>query len=333
MTDDRLERAIGLTQAGKWEESRELLELVLKEDRHNIPAWHWYAQTWSTPADKARVWEACLRYNPENPLALEALRDLNFSQPAKTDANAKPLTSKIASSKTSTASWLVWVIIGMLTMIAIFAVVLVKNTQPKDPQQYKHAQPVEYYLYVPDSYSSDQDWPLFVGIHGAGGSGMDCWNLWQAYADKEGFILLCPSIPGDSSGFYQDVGENAVWSAIGEVKRDYRVRSRMFFSGFSAGAYFIQGFTYHYPQSVSGLSILSAGLYLNPNLFAELIPILVVIGDSDNPTAVQTSQLFVNDLRQYGFDVQYELMPGIGHTVTDKGKQLTMELFRKILNK
>ena len=331
MTDDRLEHAIGLTQAGKWEESRELLELILKEDRHNMPAWHWYAQTWSKPMDRARVWEACLRYNPENPLAQEALRDLNFSQPDK--ANAKPLTSKIASSKTSITSWLLWVIIGVLTSIAISAVVLFKTAQPKDPQQYKHLEPVEYYLYVPEDYSSDQEWPLFVGVHGAGGSGMDCWNLWQAYADKEGFILLCPSIPGDSSGFYQDVGENTVWSAIGQVKKEYRVRSRMFLSGFSAGAYFIQGFTYHYPQSVSGLSILSAGLYLNPNMFAELIPILVVIGDSDNPTAVQTSQLFVNDLRQYSFDVHYELMPGVGHTVTDKGRQLTIELFRKIINK
>jgi dienelactone hydrolase len=331
MTDDRLEQAIGLVQAGKEESARELLELILKEDRHNIPAWHWYAQTWSKPADKARVWEACLRYNPENPLAQEALRDLNFSQPDK--ANVKSLTSKIASSKTNSASWLVWVIISILTTIAIFVVVLVKNTQPKDPQQYKHVQPVEYYLYVPETYSPDQEWPLFVGIHGAGGSGMDCWNLWQAYADKEEFILLCPSIPGDSSGFYQDVGENTVWSAIGEVKKEYRVRSRMFFSGFSAGAYFIQGFTYHYPQSVNGLSVLSAGVYLNPSLFAELIPILVVIGDSDNPTAVQTSQLFVNDLRQYGFDVHYELMPGVGHTVTDKGRQLTIELFRKIINK
>jgi len=333
MTDDRLEQAIGLVQSGKGESARELLELILKEDRHNIPAWHWYAQTWSKPADRARVWEACLRYNPENPLAQEALRDLKFSQSGKTNADPQPLTSKFAPSKRNTTSRLLWVIIGVLTLMAIFAVVLVRNTQPKDPQQYKHVQPVEYYLYVPEAYSSDQEWSLFVGIHGAGGSGMDCWNLWQAYADKEGFILLCPSIPGDSSGFYQDVGENTVWSAIGDVKREYRVRPRMFFSGFSAGAYFIQGFTYHYPQSVSGLSILSAGLYLNPNMFAELIPILVVIGDSDNPTAVQTSQLFVNDLRQYGFDVQYQLMPGVGHTVTDKGRQLTIELFRKIITK
>jgi dienelactone hydrolase len=333
MADDPLERAIGLVQSGQIEAARELLELILKEDRHNIPAWHWYAQTWPKAADKMRVWEVCLRHNPENPLAREALRDLNFSQPGKINVDAKIPIAKTANPKTSSSSWLLWVIIGMLTIAAIFAVVLVKNSEPKDPQQYKHVQPVEYYLYVPDAYSADQEWPLFIGIHGAGGSSLDCWNLWQSYADKEGFILLCPSIPGDASGFYQDVGENTVWSAIGEVKKEYRLRSRIFFTGFSAGAYFIQGFTYHYPQYVSGLSILSAGVYLNPNMFAELIPILVVIGDSDNLTAVQTSQLFVRDLNQFGFEVQFELMPGVGHTVTNKGRQLTIELFRKTIRK
>jgi dienelactone hydrolase len=333
MADDRLEWAIGLVQSGKMEAARELLELILKEDRHSIPVWHWYAQTWPKDADKIRVWEVCLRYNPENQLAQEALRDLKFLQSKQISTETQIPVPRASRRGASPPPWLLWVSIGLLTGVAIFAWVLVKNSAPKDPQQYKHVQPVEYYLYVPETYSADQERPLFVGIHGAGGSGLDCWNLWQSFADKEGFILLCPSIPGDSSGFYQDIGENTVWSAIGEVKKEYRVKSRMFFTGFSAGAYFIQGFTYHYPQSVKGLSILSAGLYLNPNMFAELIPMLVVIGDSDNPTAVQTSQMFVRDLRQFGFDVDYELMPGVGHTVTKDGVNLTIDLFRKTIGK
>jgi predicted esterase len=333
MADDRLERAIGLVQSGKRESARELLELILKEDRYSIPVWHWYAQTWPKNADKIRVWEVCLRYNPENQLAQEALRDLNFIQSKQISTETKKPVSQTSKMRISSLPRLLWVSIGLLTAAAIFAWVLVKNSASEDPQQYKHIQPVEYYLYVPKAYSAEQEWPLFVGIHGAGGSGLDCWNLWQSFADKEGFILLCPSIPGDSSGFYQDVGENTVWSAIGEVKKEYRVRSRMFFTGFSAGAYFIQGFTYHYPQSVNGLSILSAGLYLNPNMFAELIPMLVVIGDSDNATAIQTSQRFVRDLRQFGFDVDYELMPGVGHAITKDGVNLTIDLFRKTIGK
>src|SRR5262245_25065469 len=76
MSDDRLERAISFVQSGKMEEARDLLEQVLREDRTNIPAWHWYAQTWQNAKDKFRVWEACLRFNPDNELAQENLRDL-----------------------------------------------------------------------------------------------------------------------------------------------------------------------------------------------------------------------------------------------------------------
>jgi len=334
MQDERLERAISFVQAGNTEEARGLLEQILKDDRANIQAWHWYAQTWPTTKDKIRVWEACLRFNPTNEQAQTALKDLNPAPKLSVEAGT---SSKEVRTTNRSSPFVIWGGIGILILVFIGLLFALKNSVqnalPKDPNEYFHAQPVQYYLYVPRKYSGDTEWPLFVGIHGAGGSGLDCWNMWQALADKEGFILLCPSIPGDAYGFRQDVGENTVWSAIGEVKKDYKVRNRMFFSGFSAGAFFIQGFTYHYPQYVSALSVLSAGVYLNPNLFPEVIPMTVVIGDADDPIAVQTSQLFVDGLRGYGFDIQYEVMPGVGHTFTSKAQSLTIELFRKVMQK
>ena len=331
MQDDRLGRAIGFVQAGQMEAARELLEQVLKADRTNLPAWHWYAQTWQNTTDKIRVWEACLRFNPENKVAQEALRDLNPS--IKIDLDAKPPRRNVGAGNTLMAPVAVWGTIGLLAAAAIWLVMFIRNSTPKDPAEYRHSQPVEYYLYAPKDYSAEQEWPLFVGIHGAGGSGLDCWNMWQSSAEKEGYILLCPSIPGDASGFYQDVGERTVWSAIGEAKKEYRVRNRMFLAGFSAGAFFIQGFTYHYPRYVSGLAVLSSGVYLNPNLFPEVIPMTVVIGDADYAESVQSSQMFVDRLRQYGFDIHYERMPGVGHTFTPTAQRLTIELFRKIANK
>lgn len=334
MSDDRLEQAIGLAQSGKAESARKLLELIIKDDRNNIPAWQWYAETWPKDSDKIRVWEVCLRYNPSNPQVQQALATLALNQgekePMQSVKTVEPSGTESTFGGTNSSQWLLWGSIGLFIVVAIIAILIIRNSKPINPAEYRHTQPVEYYLYVPKAYAADQEWPLFVGIHGAGGSGMDCWNLWQSYADKEGFILLCPSVPGNSSGFYLDVGETTVWSAIGELKKEYRVKPRMFFTGFSAGAFFIQGFTYHYPSYVSGLSILSSGVYLNPNLFAEVIPMVVVIGDQDNASAVQTSQIFVRDLRQFGFDVQYELMPGVGHAVTKKGIDLTIDLFRKI---
>ena len=331
MTENPLAQAVGLIKAGKIEAAREQLEQIIKGDHSNIPAWHWYAQTWSGTREKERIWEACLRFNPTSEQAQQALRDL------RSDHQKVPIPEKKIPAarprRTSSSRWLVWGIIGLLGGLAIIAWTLVKSSAPLDAVLYKHTQPVEYYLYVPKAYSDDKEWPLFVGIHGAGGNGLQCWNMFQAHAEKEGFILLCPSIPGDPGGFYQDVGENTVWSAVNDVQKQYHVRQRMFFSGFSAGAFFIQGFTYHYPRAVSGLSILSSGLYLDPAMFPEVIPMLVVIGGNDHPSAVQESRWFVNDLRKYGFNVQYEVMPGVGHTVTNDGIQLTMDTFRETIKK
>jgi hypothetical protein len=84
---------------------------------------------------------------------------------------------------------------------------------------------------------------------------------------------------------------------------------------------------------VSGLSILSAGIYLDPAMFSYLVPMLVVIGDRDHPDSVQGSSLFVSNLQLYGFDVQYVVLPGVGHVVTNEGIRLTIELFRKTTGK
>lgn len=330
MPHQNLQQAAELVKAGKIEEARKILELIIREDRHDISVWQVYADTWPSPKDKIRVWEVCLRHNPMNQQAQQALAQLPSS---KEIAQPKADASPAERGRTTSTPWLLWISIGLFIIVAAVAVVGVKLMSPKDPAEYRHTTPVEYYLYVPESYTADKEWPLFVGIHGAGGTGLDCWNLWQTHAETEGFILLCPSIPGDASGFYQDVGENTVWSAVGEVKKTYRVKQQMFMSGFSAGAFFIQGFTYHYPQYVNGLSILSAGLYLNPSAFINLVPMVVVIGGADNPDAVQTSQMFVSNLQKFGFDVQYAVLPGVGHVVTSDGIELTLELFRKTAGK
>ncbi len=333
MLQQNLEQASELVKAGRLEEARQILELVIRDDRHNISVWQLYADTWPKAKDKIRVWQVCLRYNLANPQAQQALAQLT-SKRENTEPKAEgPLASPAERGKTTSIPWLLWISIGLFVFVLAAVVIGIKMMSPKDPAEYRHTEPVEYYLYVPESYTADREWPLFVGVHGAGGTGLDCWNLWQTHAEKEGFILLCPSIPGDASGFYQDVGERTVWSAVGAVKKNYRVKQQMFMSGFSAGAFFIQGFTYHYPQYVSGLSILSAGVYLNPSMFVNLVPMVVVIGGADNPNAVQTSQMFVSDLQKFGFDVQYTVLPGVGHVVTNEGIDLTIELFRRTAGK
>jgi Tfp pilus assembly protein PilF len=56
MQDERLERAVKLVKSGKVNDARALLELIIKDDRTNIPAWRWYAETMQKRSDKVRVW-------------------------------------------------------------------------------------------------------------------------------------------------------------------------------------------------------------------------------------------------------------------------------------
>lgn len=377
MADDRLQSAIRLVQKGETSEARRELERIIRADPCDVPAWLWYAETWTSSEQRVQILEACQRVNPVDIKVRQALAALTSGRkniaPGQTAIHTKQTVAEPSSSaaqstpppvdvaphspgtlppagearassqpkpvlhsrpkRKQSSNWLLLVsAIFFMAFLAIIGVIAY-NSLPADPAKHLHESPIEYYLYVPKNYSADREWPLFVGIHGSGGSGLDCWNWWQSYADAEGFILLCPSIADSGGGWYQADGETKVFSAINQVRNDYRVAPREFLAGFSAGAQFVQGFTFYHPQYVSGVSVLSAGNYYRPVINARGIPFLVVIGGQDDPVAVHDSQGQVAMLRQDGFDVQYEVLPGVGHTITDQGRELTIALFRKTIGK
>lgn len=142
---------MGLAKSGRLDDARNILEPILKEDRNNIPAWRLYAETWQKKSDKVRVWEYCLRYNPSSRDAQQALAELKTGHIIKAP-NQKKQSQTIhtnAPAKSRSVLWLVWGGLGMIVIIAVLGVIAVRNALPKDPEEYKHTQPVEYYLYVP----------------------------------------------------------------------------------------------------------------------------------------------------------------------------------------
>ncbi len=363
MADDGLEAALKLAQEGKSKEAHQILETLVNADVHNVIAWFWYAKTSASARERTRILETCLRFNPNdlstrqilglvpdhpsdaaptptpaapNSLAFKATGSSapqtdseESTQPIRAFRPAPPPVTPAAPAPKKRRS--LWILIGSGVLLLAFLIVgalMLINSVPPDPAKYHHTGQIEYYLYVPRAYKPDRDWPLFVGIHGSGGTGLDCWNWWQSYADREGFILLCPSLADTGGGWYQDAGEVNVISAVNAVHAEYRVASREFLAGFSAGAQFVQGMAFKYPQYVSGVAILSAGNYYPPTS-ATNIPMLVVIGDHDDPGAVSTSADFAASLQQAGFDVKYVVLPGVGHTLTNQARQLTIDLFRK----
>lgn len=323
MPEKALEKVSQLLKVGKVLEARKLIEDFLKDNRNNIHAWWLYAETWPDTEHRKRIWRYCLHFNPTSAEAKRALATLERFPDIKEDRPLGVQTKKPVSLFFKLFS----VSAFLCIVLSIGVTVNTLLSRPIDAAPYLHKSPVTYYLYVPENYTNDRDWPLFVGVHGGGGSGLDCWDLWQAYADAEGFILLCPSIPGDSGGFYQDIGESVVNLAIKDVRSNYRIQPKMFFAGFSAGAYFIQGYAYHFPQSVSGLAVLSTGYaIIGINVPA---PIILVTGNIEPDSSLQANQDFYDHMRKEGHDIEYHILSGVGHWVSGKAKKLTIELFRK----
>ncbi len=326
MRDNDLELAKQLLRMGKNIKARQIVESFLKENRSDIQAWWLYAETWPIAEDRIRIWGYCLRFNPNSEEAKRALATLQKEQ-----ATGKPLQVVRRKRKTS-LFFKIFSGCSFIFIILMLGVVFkFLMSRPIDPTPYLHKSPVTHYLYVPENYTDDRVWPLFVGVHSGGGSGVDCWNLWQEYADEEGFILACPSIPGDGGGFYQDVGEVMVNSSIENARNNYRVKDKVFLAGYSAGAYFIQGYAYHYPESVSGLAILSTG-YTIIGLEAK-VPMLLVNDRVEYPESAKANDDFYKYMIGKGYDIEYHISPGINYWVTDEAKQLTIELFRKTIGK
>ena len=218
----------------------------------------------------------------------------------------------------------------LLVLLLVSACSAAPVQETIDPAVYLHQDPSPYYLYTPENYSPDQKWPVFVGIHPEGGSGLDCWNTWQTFADRDGFVLVCPSLAEESGNWHRKTGMDTMARVLNTVARDVSIQNRFFFAGYSAGGQFVEAVMIDYPAIVSGAAILAAPYYYPPDSKANHARVLVMIGQSEDPVALQSAQLYVDQLRQDGYTVNAEFPSGVDHRLTRDMVQKTLELYRQV---
>jgi phospholipase/carboxylesterase len=240
---------------------------------------------------------------------------------------------EVQAPQTRPYRWLLWSLVGLLATLGVVLGVYIAYTLSADPTKHRYTQPYEYYLYVPRAYTAERSWPVLVGIHGSSGSGLHCWYWWQSFADKEGFILICPTLTEAGGGWSQSDGERKVSVIISQVRSEYNLEERLFLAGFSAGAQLVQGYTFRYPHSVKGVAVLSPGYAFSSTMGARDIPFMIVIGDREISRRLEAAQKLVSLLEQNNFEVEYHLLPGVGHTLTDEARKLTIDFFREVNGK
>lgn len=217
-------------------------------------------------------------------------------------------------------------------ILAIGAVFAVVATIPgcsgtADPTGYRVEEPSPYYIYPPKAYTPDRAWPLFISVAGSGSDGRTCWDTWQRHADEKGYVLLCPELTDPDGQLHQLRGNSRLLEILGRVYEDYSLQPRIFLAGFSAGAQFVHGYAFMNPNYVVGVSVIAAGNYYRPPDNLSYIPFEVIVGERDDPLAIERAVELASLLNQSGYRVGLHVLPGVGHEISDEAIQITLDQY------
>lgn len=204
-------------------------------------------------------------------------------------------------------------------------------TAASNPDEHRFTQPWPYYLFLPEAYTPDWAWPLFVGVNGSSTDGQSCWKTWQPYADEKGYVLLCPELADSDGRLHQLRGNARLLDILGQVYEDYSLQPKIFMAGFSAGGQFVHGYAFMNPNYIVGVSVIAAGNYYPPPQPTKDVPFVVIVGDSDNPGSVDNANQLARLLYESGYSVELHVLPGVGHVVSKEAVEITLNLFDRVI--
>ncbi|UCF21572.1 MAG: hypothetical protein JSU87_01560 [Gemmatimonadota bacterium] len=185
-------------------------------------------------------------------------------------------------------------------------------------------------LYVPESYSADTPAPLFVALHGAGGSGSQ-WAASPEWLESRGMVLLAPDSRSSTwdrirGSFGPDV--DFIDRALRHTFERCRIDpARLALAGFSDGA------SYALALGVSNGDLFSHLIAYSPGSLRPADPLVgepkVFVshgtGDPVLPVSVTRDQI-VPALRDAGYDVTYREFVG-GHEIPAEVAEASFDWF------
>ena len=174
-------------------------------------------------------------------------------------------------------------------------------------------------FYVPRGYTSDVARPLWVVLHGAGGTALSTAYMFP-FADHFGVIVVAPDSRDERTwdGVLRNWGPDVefIAAAVDRVKHLCNVdRQRMTVAGFSDGASYALSLGITYGDQFSRIVAMSPGV-MQPMAARGKPKIFVSPGTADGVMRIDaTSRTIVPRLKTLGYDVTYREYEG-RHTVS-----------------
>ena len=163
-----------------------------------------------------------------------------------------------------------------------------------------------YALYVPESATPEDSYPLIVILHGMGGTGAGTLPAWVNRL-KEDFIILCPSYP--MGAWWAKPAEELVLQLIQEVQADHPVDpNRIFLAGLSNGAIGAYMIGMFYPDLFAGIVPIASGItprYMHFLVNLKNTPIYIIQGVHDPVFPIQLTRRIHKILLDMKYPVTY----------------------------
>jgi len=174
-----------------------------------------------------------------------------------------------------------------------------------------------FYVFVPSGYDGTHALPAILLIHGGGGTGPDIVSLWQSFADKNGIILVGPTLP--LGGNFETAVVPGLYPLImNATSSEWRIdRKRIYLFGVSAG-----GFTVFDAGTFDSQFFAAGGVFaavITPDFdwilskATRKTPFSIYIGDHDEFFTVSQAQETRDLLAANGFPAHLTVFPNLDH--------------------
>ena len=177
---------------------------------------------------------------------------------------------------------------------------------------------LDYLLYLPPDYDSQDSWPLIMFLHGYGERGDDLELLKKtglpsniAVGEDFPFIIASPQCPDTTAWPDQVTALNALLDhLIVNLNVD---TDRIYLTGLSMGGYGTYYFANSYPERFAAIAPICGGAGWWMWGYLSMIPIWIFHGDADQAVSVSESERAYERIQAAGGDVQLTIYPGVGH--------------------
>ncbi len=179
-------------------------------------------------------------------------------------------------------------------------------------------------VFPPKNYDPSRKYPLFIALHGYGGSPKNFTRRLHKFLTEKGYVFMAPygtEVYGLKSFGWGDVKkcEEKILKEIEEIRKKYSIdEENIILLGYSQGGSRAFSIGLRYPEIFKGL-IIAAGYFKEEdvkdyleNLKGKNLKVYIMVGEKDEK--VKESNIKAKEiLKKYGVKVHLEIYKGVGH--------------------